>query len=282
MRYMLFVWALLALTSCGGDETRFVTNDPGCVVEKVPEGTRVTCGDDSVIIEDGENGDPGTPGEDGSDGVPGDDGKDGDDGIVSIIDPCGDDPGNQDEILIVTTDGDILAWYKDLGLVILEPGNYVTTDDQACNFTVGSDLSVSYDLTVEATRERPSGAFIVYSSSDFEEVSAPATMFIDDPGLRPGGLWAELTVGNLSFCYQARGHGNQSNANARTLDLKHSTTDMVGDCPANVGNPITVGSGVPVALSEGESVQLRLLNSGKKPSVGHVTTTVEAVIEVKE
>lgn len=55
--------------------------------------------------------------------------------IKEVIDPCGDGPG-QDEILLVLSEGSVVAWYKDLGLVELEDGNYVTTDSQSCSFSI--------------------------------------------------------------------------------------------------------------------------------------------------
>lgn len=64
--------------------------------------------------------------------------------IMDSIDPCGDGPG-PDEILLVLSDGSIVAWYKDLGLSYLEPGTYQTTDAQACVFTVTTNGEVIDD-----------------------------------------------------------------------------------------------------------------------------------------
>lgn len=57
--------------------------------------------------------------------------------IVEIIDPCGDSNG-VDEVLFVLSSGEVVAWYQNLGLAILNNGSYVTTDNQACNFTVNN------------------------------------------------------------------------------------------------------------------------------------------------
>lgn len=63
-------------------------------------------------------------------------------GITEIIDPCGDHPNKVDEILFRLWTGEIAAWYKDTGFVILEPGDYVTTDKQKCYFTITVDGEV--------------------------------------------------------------------------------------------------------------------------------------------
>lgn len=57
--------------------------------------------------------------------------------FISIMDPCGDYPGYPDEVLLLLNDGTILAWYKNVGLSILEEGKtYTTTDKQKCKFSV--------------------------------------------------------------------------------------------------------------------------------------------------
>jgi hypothetical protein len=61
--------------------------------------------------------------------------------IAEVYDPCGDGPG-VDEVLLILGDGTILAWYLDLGLAILEPGNYITTDSQGCSFEVTESMEV--------------------------------------------------------------------------------------------------------------------------------------------
>lgn len=56
--------------------------------------------------------------------------------IVALIDPCGDHSG-PDEILLQMQDGRFVAWYLDLGLVVLSRGVvYRTTDDQECRFWI--------------------------------------------------------------------------------------------------------------------------------------------------
>jgi len=62
--------------------------------------------------------------------------------IVEMIDPCGDNPGRFDEILLVTAGGDIIAYFRENGsrqyLTALSDGNYQTTDRQRCNFSIVS------------------------------------------------------------------------------------------------------------------------------------------------
>ena len=55
--------------------------------------------------------------------------------VNTVIDPCGNSPG-LDEVLLKMSDGSILAWLKNTGLVELSNGVYITTDKQKCNFTV--------------------------------------------------------------------------------------------------------------------------------------------------
>lgn len=62
--------------------------------------------------------------------------------IVKHLDPCGDMPGQYDEILLVTASGKVVAYFE-VGnkrfLSTLEPGVlYQTTDNQACQFRVNA------------------------------------------------------------------------------------------------------------------------------------------------
>ena len=97
--------------------------EPGssCTVESVGNGALITCGDSAVAVYNGEHGDdaPSSMYQ-----------------IESIYDPCGDSPGF-DEVVLVLADGTYLAWLKNVGLVSLTPGNYITTDDSKCPFTIG-------------------------------------------------------------------------------------------------------------------------------------------------
>lgn len=86
-------------------------------------------------------------GANGQDGVDGEDGQDAPSNpwtVSSVVDPCGDDPGQVDEVLLFYENGEILAWYKNVGLVLLSPGgSYVTTDKQECRFKIDLDGNYS-------------------------------------------------------------------------------------------------------------------------------------------
>lgn len=63
------------------------------------------------------------------------------DSIVEYIDPCGDGVG-YDEIILKTSNGNLIAYFESSGnrfLSILIPGNYRTTDQSKCYFTVDTN-----------------------------------------------------------------------------------------------------------------------------------------------
>lgn len=92
-------------------------------------GALITCGATQVVLLDGDDAPP-TPYT-----------------VVGLIDPCGDGPGF-DEVLLQLADGSLMAHYAGGGnlqfLTVLSPGNFVTTDSQACHFTVAGDMGVSW------------------------------------------------------------------------------------------------------------------------------------------
>ena len=93
-----------------------------CTVQDVVEGAKIECGDDVVVVNEQQQ----NPHE-----------------IVDIIDPCGDDPGNFDEVLLVTYDSRYIAYFEDGGrrfLSDMDEGNYMTTDRQKCRFRITVDL----------------------------------------------------------------------------------------------------------------------------------------------
>ena len=145
----------------------------GCTVVRAENGAIIQCGDTSIIVYDGIAGKDGTDGSDGVDGVAGRDGTDGNDGndgndgsdgvdgvagrdgrdgidagtygISEIIDPCGDDPDNLDEVILKLATGQLLIYFEDKGakfLTLLTPGTYKTTDKQKCSFTVTADYEI--------------------------------------------------------------------------------------------------------------------------------------------
>ena len=117
------MWAFLI----GCTNTEYVTTSEykGCTLDRTDTHILVNCG----------------PG--GTEYMPipenGTDGKDGGSFVSEIIDPCGDYADDVDEILLHLTDGTYLAWYKNTGLIVLEPGYYVTTDKQKCKFSIDTN-----------------------------------------------------------------------------------------------------------------------------------------------
>lgn len=59
--------------------------------------------------------------------------------VVQLIDPCGDNEGRYDEIIMRTSQNRLIAFFQSGSqryLTVLEPGHYITTDSQMCHFTV--------------------------------------------------------------------------------------------------------------------------------------------------
>lgn len=72
------------------------------------------------------------------------DGVDGVSSIIEVIDPCDDGPG-YDEVLLRLSDGSILAYFEsgnNRHLAEIDQGNYVTTDEQRCAFSVSGKPAV--------------------------------------------------------------------------------------------------------------------------------------------
>jgi len=126
-----------------------------CKVIDVEEGVILDCvGQDAVLIRDGQDGQDGTDGqdgvdgEDGQDGEQGEQGEDGQDAVIEIIDPCGDDSGHSDEVILVLADGTFLAYSQEGSnrhLAVIYPGTYRTTDHQRCLFTITEDYEYLED-----------------------------------------------------------------------------------------------------------------------------------------
>lgn len=136
-----------------------------CYVEAFSGGATIICADSSVNILNGESitGPVGPAGgsctvapvtdgaliscEDGSSQLVLN-GADGESAILEIIDPCGDSPGEFDEIMFRLSSGELVAYFEQGSkrfLTVLNPGNYRTTDKQSCRFTVTTDMQVEYD-----------------------------------------------------------------------------------------------------------------------------------------
>lgn len=67
---------------------------------------------------------------------------------VAIIDPCGTAPGVHNEVFVRLQNGSLLASFsateagKDTRFSLLTPGNYMTTDGDACYFTIDAGLNI--------------------------------------------------------------------------------------------------------------------------------------------
>jgi hypothetical protein len=121
MKYLLvlLIFLMIGCTNDSRVEFKYV----GCSVHKLNDSSTISCPDGSqTIVYDG------TP------------------TILEIIDPCGDDDGYLDEIIIKLTDGQLLWYnhdkYKFIGL--LEPGIYETSDHQKCVFAVTNNYDVIF------------------------------------------------------------------------------------------------------------------------------------------
>lgn len=70
--------------------------------------------------------------------------------VVETIDFCGDKPNKFDEIGLRLSSGELVVFFRDSPgqekyfLTVLTPGNYSTTDNTGCNFSVGFDGTVSW------------------------------------------------------------------------------------------------------------------------------------------
>lgn len=76
------------------------------------------------------------------DGSSGEDGEDANSSflITQVLDPCGNTPNKPDEIILKLQNGSFMAWYKNLGLSLLEKNvHYRTTDKQKCDFEITED-----------------------------------------------------------------------------------------------------------------------------------------------
>lgn len=121
------------LITCEDGTSSFINNGTNgldgddCSVMPASNGAVVTCGTDSVVILNGA------------------DGKDAelpDKSISDLIDPCGDNPGEFDEVILKMADGTHVVYFQDGNkrfLTVLGPGNYQTTDKQKCNFSIDTN-----------------------------------------------------------------------------------------------------------------------------------------------
>ena len=67
MRSLAILLACMFLVACGDENVTEITNEP-CTVEQLADGTAITCGDETTIVSDGQDGADGSDGQDGADG----------------------------------------------------------------------------------------------------------------------------------------------------------------------------------------------------------------------
>lgn len=92
----------------------------------------------------GERGPQGPRGEAGPIGQPGQDGAD---MVVQVIDPCGQET-EFDEVILRLADGRLYAFFvenRQGRMVLLDKGDFVTTDGTNCHFTVTDEGDVAWD-----------------------------------------------------------------------------------------------------------------------------------------
>lgn len=149
LKVLLAVLTLVVLVACG--RAKFYTptqnKDQQCVSSQLGSQIHVSCPDGTnYAFAAPVNGVNGTNGVDGSNGSNGLDGVDGVDAQgIRIVDPCGDHAGNPDEVLLIFPDGSVLAWYLNIGLVVLQKNvTYQTTDAQRCVFKIDSNNNLVY------------------------------------------------------------------------------------------------------------------------------------------
>lgn len=115
-----------------------------------PPGTPGANGKDGKDGVAGAQGPQGEPGEQGEPGIPGPSGPAGQSGLVGVLDPCGDDAGHPDEILLKFEGGVIIALFTEGGQNYLRQftcgteGYFVTVDHQHCVFRLNEDCEVTY------------------------------------------------------------------------------------------------------------------------------------------
>lgn len=97
-----------------------------CVLEQLFNGVKITCGQSIAVVYNGTSAYS----------------------VVDIIDVCGDDPGEFDEVILKLQNGKLMAHYShgnDQFLTILESDKtYITTDNSSCPFYVDSNNNVTW------------------------------------------------------------------------------------------------------------------------------------------
>lgn len=120
--YKLLVVALVVVGCSSPDDGKNGKNGVSCSVEQAVNGAVISCTDGTSTAI--------TNGQDGSDGI---------DAVAELIDPCGDNPGHFDEVVLRLGTGELLVYFESGSnrfLSLIGNGSYSTTDSQHCHFSV--------------------------------------------------------------------------------------------------------------------------------------------------
>jgi len=123
----------MIMTACGDERSvTVIKEDNSCLLSPVGSGYNLICPNDTVFIPD-------------SGSLP-----EGAALITGITNPCGDDPAiSQDEVLLITSFGEVFAYFEDgsnrrLSLLIPHE-TYSTTDGGNCTFRVDENGDYTYE-----------------------------------------------------------------------------------------------------------------------------------------
>jgi hypothetical protein len=145
--YMILISLVLLVLGCAGPE-----GEQGRAGKPGPVGPAGVEGKVGPVGPKGNTGDPGEQGPVGPKGGQGDPGPRGIAGepafVIEVIDPCGDNPDDHDEVLLRINPTCLVA-YMQINpteyLTCVPAGIYQTTDTQRCRFEIDSIGAVSWD-----------------------------------------------------------------------------------------------------------------------------------------
>lgn len=134
IKLVLSLLTLFLLVACGDAEFAMPTNQAlQCTTDEFNGRIYVACPNGVSYSFSAPM--PGLNGLDGADGINGQDGLNAQ--AIKVIDPCGDFVNTVDEVLLIFPDNTVIAWYINVGMVVLTPNvQYQTTDAQQCKFKV--------------------------------------------------------------------------------------------------------------------------------------------------
>lgn len=96
------------------------------------------CAPEKVVGPKGERGERGPSGPEGEDGA---------NAVIDVIDPCGQET-EFDEVILRLRDGRLYAYFihnRHGRMVLLDAGDFITTDGTNCHFTVTEEGDVTWN-----------------------------------------------------------------------------------------------------------------------------------------